>query len=283
MKKLSIITSVTVAVLLFTMMAWAAPIGKITGITGHVDITPAGAAQARKLAVEDTVSSGDIIRTKSKSKAEVSFQNGNILRLAENTRLKISDYMSGKEKNISVLSLLRGKIQKTVKTVGSTGGRYEVHTPTSVCGVRGTIFYNSHVNGVSVAAFQEGEGYGYNLNLPQNIQTITAGQAMLVSGVNQPPQVRSFSPGELNALKQETDPSSPVFQTEPGNGINNLNDQANKLDRLNPSLDKFEPSPGQTKPYVQPVFKEPHKPIPMPMPQPIPPPEPYPPHPIPEP
>lgn len=244
MKKLSIIACLIVSILLVAMVAWAAPIGKITGVTGNVDIMPAGDTQARKLITGDTVNTGDIIRTKGKSRVEVSFNDGNILRLAENTRLKISDYMSGKDKNVSVISLLRGKIQNTVKNIGGAGGRYEVHTPTSVCGVRGTILFNYHLNGISGALFEKGEGYVYNSKMPQDIQRITAGHAMIVSGENQAPQLRVFTPGELNTLKQETNPSSGVFQS--------LDINSQPGERRGNTLEQYIPTPGETKPYIPP-------------------------------
>jgi hypothetical protein len=47
---------------------------------------------------------------------------------------------------------------------GSDGNRYEVHTPTAVCGVRGTDFFMYYEKGESGATFKEGFGYGYNKN-----------------------------------------------------------------------------------------------------------------------
>ncbi|MEE9911691.1 MAG: FecR family protein [Deltaproteobacteria bacterium] len=255
MKKISIIISLMVSLLFFVALAQASPIGKITGITGNADITPAGENQAKKLAAGDTVSTGDIVRTKSKSKAEIAFNDGNILRLAENTRLKIAEYMSGRDKKVSIISLLRGKIQNTVNTVGGEGGRYEVHTPTSVCGVRGTVFFNYHLNGVSGSLFEKGEGYGFNARMPQDIKTISAGHKMIVPGASEPAQLRPFTPGELKALQMETDPSSGVFRSEESAG--------NAGRRLDQTLDQYKPVPGDVKPYIPPpVHHEPHPPYP---------------------
>jgi len=261
MKKTSILISVMAAVLFFATLAWSAQIGAITGMTGNVDITPAADTKARAVAVGDTVNEGDILRTKSKSKAEVSFSDGNILRLAENTRLKISEYMSGKNKNVSVFNLMRGKILNTVKTVGAVGGSYEVHTPTTVCGVRGTIFFNYHINGVSGALFQEGEGYGFNAKMPQDVRAIPAGHVMIVPGADQPPHLRAFSPSELKSLHMETDPSSDFFQSrqtlqggapdlQPGEDDGTL-----KRERMR-TLDQYGPASGQTKPYIPPSIPQ---------------------------
>ncbi|MBP7341212.1 MAG: FecR family protein [Smithellaceae bacterium] len=261
MKKFAVTTGWMIAVLFFATLAWAAPVGKVTTVVGNVDLTPAGATEARAVAAGDAVNVGDILRTKGKAKAEITFANGNILRLAENTRLKITDYLSGKDKNVSVLNLLRGKIQNTVKSVGA-GGRYEVHTPTAVCGVRGTVFYNTHANGASGAFFEEGDGYGYNPRNPKNIQTIRKGRAMIISGADQAPQVRDILPGELESLKMETNPASAVFQRR---------EMPRDLGgRMTNTLDKYKPAPGDTKPYIptpgvhdepyHPPHPEPHPP-----------------------
>jgi len=65
----------------------SAQVGKFTGVEGNVDVTVPGKA-AKRVSVGEPVQVGDIIRTKSKSKCEVTFLDGNIVRFAENTRLR---------------------------------------------------------------------------------------------------------------------------------------------------------------------------------------------------
>ena len=74
--------------------AQAASIGKFTFITGQVDVTSPGQA-ARSVKLGDNISEGDIIRTKSDSKAEITFLDGNILRLAQSTRVEAAEYITG--------------------------------------------------------------------------------------------------------------------------------------------------------------------------------------------
>jgi len=192
-----------VILLLLPWAALAAPVGKITGIQGTVDITMKGTA-ARNANIGDAVNVGDFIRTKSKSKAEITFNEGNILKLAENSRVGITQYMSGPQQNASILSLFRGKIQNIVKTVG-VGGRYEVHTPTSVSGVRGTHFFNFYLAGASGSIFLEGSGYGYAKNNPDDVKNITAGQGMFVPSATVGAQLRSVSNKQLDEMKNATD------------------------------------------------------------------------------
>ncbi|MEN6621217.1 MAG: FecR family protein [Smithella sp.] len=190
--------------LLFPLAALAAPVGKITNLTGIVDVTVAGQA-ARIVSAGQPVNIGDFIRTKSKSKVEITFNEGNIMRLAENTRVGITEYMSGAKRNSSIFNLFRGKTQNIVKFIGSAGGRYEVHTPTAVCGVRGTHFFNFYLAGVSGSIFQEGTGYGYSKNNPHDLKTITAGQGMFVPSATMGAQLRSISNQQLDEMKNATE------------------------------------------------------------------------------
>ena len=259
MKKVYIISGIIFSILLFATLAAAAPIGKISRILGNVDITPAGASQARVVSAGDAVNTGDIIRTKSKSKAEITFNEGNTLRLAENTRVKISDYMSGRDKNNSLLKLMRGTVENTVKTVGGiAGGRYEVHTETAASGVRGTQFFVSFYNGVTRVVIQEGAVYGYNLKMPDNVQTMNPGQAMMVAGAAQAPVKTPVSPSELKALQQATDPGSSTFaplgQTgqEPPTAEDLLKGKDSPGLKQRNTLETFTPPPGETKTYIPP-------------------------------
>jgi len=172
-----IIIAVLAILLFLPMAALAAPVGKITQIEGNVDVTRSGQS-ALKAAVGDPVRQGDILRAKSKSKAEVTFDDGNILRLAEGTRVRITQY-DNRENQKSYVDLFRGKTQSVVKNLRK-GGAYEVHTPTAIAGVRGTILISFFINGVSGAVLKDGPGYGYNRNMPADVKNIAPGQAMIV-------------------------------------------------------------------------------------------------------
>ncbi|MGD2126553.1 MAG: FecR family protein [Desulfobacteraceae bacterium] len=214
----------------------AAPAGKFSYLMGRVDITSPGQA-ARPAHVGDAVAVGDIIRAKSGSRAEITFVDGNILRLAQNTRVEVTEYMVGKEETKGALKLFRGKIQNIVKRVlGRIFGRgkknrFEVHTPTAVCGVRGTNFFTWYTNGVSGAAFQEGQGYGYSVGQPEAVMQINAGERMLVLGPGQRPIVMFATDFELQQHWMETAPADqppaeePATEPAPGLGApENLGD-----------------------------------------------------------
>ncbi len=209
MKRKSAIILFLAMFLIFPMLALAAPVGKFTAIEGSVDVTPPG-KEAVSAKLGDELNVGDIIRTKSKSKCEVAFIDGSILRLAENSRLRVSEFKQEKEERSATLNLFRGKIQNIVKTVAGTAAersKYEIHMPTAVCGVRGTNFFAFFQAGVSGAIFTEGTGYGYSLNRPQEVRTITVGQSMVVTSPDLPPVIKPATAVEIDQHQKDTTPS----------------------------------------------------------------------------
>lgn len=208
MKNLLILTILLALLGLFPLAAQAEPVGKFTSIEGRVDITSPGEA-ARTAYTGDELSVGDIIRAKSKSKAEITFVDGSILRVAQKTRVEIDEYMVEEGRTTGMFNLFRGKIQNVVKKTGGFFGfkeknKYEVHTPTAVCGVRGTNYFSSFQRGTSNFIFKEGQGYGYSKNQPDQMTIINAGQAMMVRSADLPPVVRAATVAEIERHMADT-------------------------------------------------------------------------------
>ncbi len=188
-------------VLLLAGPALAAPVGKVTHLEGKADLTgPAGKSRVLKLG--DPVENGDILRTKSKARVGVTFTDGNTLWLAEKTRMKINRYSTA-ERSHSYFDLFRGK-SRTVVTKLARGSRMEVHTPTAVCGVRGTIIIGLFMNGESAFFLQGGAGYGYNKSEPGKEVTIPAGSGMVVANEKAQPVVKPSTAADIEMHMQDT-------------------------------------------------------------------------------
>jgi len=206
-KTMWVILAVVVALLILpAVVVFAAPVGKITALEGRVDMTPAGTKEAVSVTVGTNVNTGDIIRAKSKSKAEVTFTDGNILRLAENSRLRVTQYQPEDGKK-NYVNLFRGKTQAVVDKLKKNSS-FEVHTPTAICGVRGTVFYSSYINGQSSFVFQSGAGYGYNINRPDQVVAIPAKVFMVVQSADKPPLLRPATDVELDKHQKDTTPAA---------------------------------------------------------------------------
>lgn len=200
----TIFVPLVVFMLLLPLIVQAAPIGTVTAVDGNVDLTRAN-RPAKPVVLGEPVNAGDILRVKSKAKAEVTLVDGNILRLAANTRMKMTNYQTGDDKK-SYFELFRGKTQAVVNKMGKNSS-FEVHTPTAVCGVRGSIFFSSFINGQSSFVFSRGTGYGFNKTAPTLIQTLPPKILMLIPGANKPPILKPVTDTEINVLVKETAPA----------------------------------------------------------------------------
>lgn len=208
-RKISQLVAWVAVLVLIPALVLAAPIGRISHIEGEADITRAG-AKAFPIKVNDPVNAGDILRTKAKTKVEVTFNDGNTLWLAEKTYLKITQYQNVEGKK-SFFDLFRGKTRAVVNTLARRSS-LELRTPTAVSGVRGTIIIGYFTNGLSGFAFERGQGYGFNRRTPDRVVTIRTGEVMQVATPTAQPVVRTATANEIE--QHLTDTSATQAQGE---------------------------------------------------------------------
>lgn len=150
--------------------------GAVAKVSGIVKIIPKGANEGRDANINDIVGEGDRIETGGNGYIEIRLDNNNAINLKPNTKL-------------SIIRLLLNPLTKEFEnifevTIGSVKARieglkgnskFEVKTPTAVCGARGTIIYVKVAPDIT-NLFLEGGG-GYIINpLSGLTQNIGAGQ-----------------------------------------------------------------------------------------------------------
>src|SRR3972149_5050180 len=169
-------------------------VGKFTFLQGRVDVLRQPAPRAMPVKMGDAVFVGDIIRAKSASKAEITFNDGNIVRVASGTRVEISEYMFDEAKGKGILKLSRGKVQaiiqeKIAKRIATFGeaNRFEIHTPTAILGVRGTNFVVLYQRNSSSVFVWEGTVLAYSPKFPDMAVTVNAGYVTTIP-LDQPAQ-----------------------------------------------------------------------------------------------
>jgi hypothetical protein len=87
------------------------------------------------------LSLGEIVRTTAEGRAKILFEDGTVLNLGGDTRLKLTRFLydpSGDRTGL--VELLRGAIRTWVTRLRRQQSRFEVQTPTAVAGVRGTDY-----------------------------------------------------------------------------------------------------------------------------------------------
>ncbi len=208
MKKILFITVIIMAVAT-SMSAYAKSVGLFTAVSGTVKVQSFYEEVSRQVKTGDIVNVSDVVYTLDDARAEITFHDGNIIRLASKTRLKVNKYvMKGSESN-EVIKLLRGKIRNIVKVIYDTDfrikkGRYEIHTPVAICGVRGTDFFVYHDQKVSGAVFVEGRGYAYSSDAPGEVVTLAAGQQMTARTAKEAPRVTPARSRDIERFRKAT-------------------------------------------------------------------------------
>ncbi len=119
----------------------AAKAGEVTYTKGRVDVKKPGVFRAVPLRKGDSIEVGDIIRTKSNSKAEITYIDGSKINMAERTRLQVKEFKYQPKRSFrsSIFKTFRGMIRVfAAKFEARKGSRFEVESPSAVAGIKGT-------------------------------------------------------------------------------------------------------------------------------------------------
>jgi hypothetical protein len=123
--------------------AQANGVGRLTQLEGRVDILRGGKLPAVAVKLNDGVQVGDVIRTRSLSKAQITFEDNSTLTISPESRVAIEAYMfdAGKNKRNAVVQLFQGLAHVAVsKIFKAAEPDFVVKTQTAIMGVRGTDF-----------------------------------------------------------------------------------------------------------------------------------------------
>jgi len=209
-------------VLIFSTHVIAAEnIASFKTVTGTVNVLHKGSLPALTVKKGDLLSSGDIVRTKSDSSAEVTFNDGSLLKISPRSRIDIGDYFDGQDKNRVSVKLARGKLEAAVTKSPTSGKIFEIQTPNAICGVRGTGWaekYDVDTNTTEIYVF-EGTVYSYNVSDPATVVTVSAGSNTSIVGTT-PPRPPTLGTGSFSGAVPFNNVQGTVGGTSPVNTIN---------------------------------------------------------------
>jgi hypothetical protein len=144
--------------LIFSTVAAAEVVGRLTQVEGRVDILKGGKLPAVALKIDDTVEPGDVIRTKSLSKAQITFIDNSFLTLSQEARIAIEEFTfePGQGKRQAVLEIFQGLALAVVnKIIKAEEPDFVIKTQTAIVGVRGTeIGMRNQPNSSTILNFQ---------------------------------------------------------------------------------------------------------------------------------
>jgi len=161
----------TLIVLFCIVFVGSAQQGKRFGIItlplGRVEVQKAGSDQWKKAGVKQPVYVNDKIRTRAKSRAEISLTGGGKMRIGQNTTLELmrADVMA-MQKNF-LAKLKKGNVWVSAEAGFGVKNNVSIGTPTAVAAIAGTKYRTEAGEEESSVLVYEGE---VEVNRPENLQ-----------------------------------------------------------------------------------------------------------------
>ena len=183
--------------------------GRFTLIKGQVDVLKGGKVPGIPAKVQDGVETGDVIRTKSGAKAQLSMVDDSVITLAPESRLAIADYQynPARGERRAVLRLFRGLVHTVVNRIIKTEEPdFIMETHTATIGVRGTNWYTLlGPNSTGVYLPQGILGVSSNLRTVPDLLRLQSGQfTQVIQGL--PPSLpQALTPEILRMLERLMD------------------------------------------------------------------------------
>ncbi|MCS7203974.1 MAG: FecR family protein, partial [Thermodesulfovibrio sp.] len=200
--------------LFYLNVANAEEVGKVTALQGIVDILREGKAPAVTVKINDPVYLNDIIRTKTDSRAEITFKDGTVVKVAPRSRIDIKEYFTDAHSLRVTLNLQRGKVgahisKQSVEKIKASpqANRFEIKTPIVVAGVRGTNYIVSHYLAYSTVTVITGRVYCYNPQIPEKVIEVEAGQLTVIKEGTPPSPPRKLTPSEIQREQRDITPT----------------------------------------------------------------------------
>lgn len=122
----------------------ASPVGTFIQVEGRVDLLKGAKLPAVEVKAQDGVEVGDVVRTKSESRAQIKFIDNTVLTIAPESRVTVEEFMfdGAKGERKATLGVLRGLVHTAVEKVyPQAEPDFIMKTHTAVLGVRGTRWY----------------------------------------------------------------------------------------------------------------------------------------------
>lgn len=138
----------TTVLILFTGIAFylskivsAAGTAKLSICSGSCSVKKKGTTAYKPVAAGTPLAAGDAVKTGAKTKAEVKFPDGSVIRMADNTNVVIKNFSindAAKTKSTSVNTNVGNVWAKIKKSNYKTD--FKTKTPTAIAGVRSTVY-----------------------------------------------------------------------------------------------------------------------------------------------
>ena len=212
--------------------------GTLVDFTGEVNITSKGKSVSHPARPNERLEAGDRIQTGKNGVAEIVFDNGNAMYLKANTDITITKLISDPETQEyeNLFEAKVGKIKARIERL-SAKSKFEVRTPTAVCGARGTIMYvGVGETGETQSSFEGGKGFITSLDNNQT-EYVGSGEQAGVSADGTVSDSTQLSESEQMSLDEGFDPGSGTEDQSQGSAEGYLYDSGTGTDAAGTGTD----------------------------------------------
>ncbi|MFH1595827.1 MAG: FecR family protein [Pseudomonadota bacterium] len=204
-RRLLAVITLLALVMVIPAVVDAAAVGRFTMVEGQVDLLRQGKLPAVPAKVQDGVDPGDVIRTKSKAKAQVKFVDDSIITMAPESRIAVADFVYDQARGYrrAVLRHFRGLVHAVVtQLLNVQEPEFIIETQTAVMGVRGTGGYLLQIPNSSMLYCTQGiwQGQSKNPRFP-NVFLLHMGDYAEFP-MDKPPFMGRITPDMLEMLKK---------------------------------------------------------------------------------
>jgi hypothetical protein len=137
--------------------AQGAVVGRLTDVQGRVDLLKGGKLPATPVQLGTQLESGDVLRSKSLSKAQITLIDNSVITMSPQSRLAIDEfvYNASQQRRQAVIEIFQGLAHVLVNKLFKVDEPdFVVKTHTAVTGVRGTDFgVRLQANGTTILNF----------------------------------------------------------------------------------------------------------------------------------
>jgi hypothetical protein len=182
----------------------AATVGAFIQVEGTVEVLHQGKPPAVPVKVRDGVNQGDLVRTKSQSRAQLQFVDDTVVTVSPESSILIEDYLYDAPQGYrqAALNLFRGLAYTAVNRILQTEKPdFVLKTHTAVFGVRGTRFFTLAAVKYSGNYLEQGAGEVTSLAAPAQPVRLNT-MEFAVAQIGQPLVKGVLSTRELSLLRQ---------------------------------------------------------------------------------
>ncbi len=143
--KILCIVALVLSISTFAFAAEAKRTAEITSLEGKAEVKVAGGSGWTAVQAGATLNEGDTLKTDANSRAVIAIGSKSevgTVEVSEKSQLLLSSMMFDQKANTSktLLDLAMGEVLVKAQKVQGEQSKFEVKTPTSIVGVRGTVF-----------------------------------------------------------------------------------------------------------------------------------------------